>query len=286
VSEPELVKRRIRNHLQKGVNPKVEDIRALMDHIEELENELVEANRNSKSKSEYLANATHELRSPLNTIMGTMKLILDDLTESREEELKFIQNAYTTSEHLLGIINDLLDLSKLEAGLLIMEVDEVDLSHLFLDVKVLTGQMAKQKGLELNIDTDEAPHMPLVLADYHRTKQVLYNLIYNSIKFTPSGSITVTAEVNDTKDLAKVVVTDTGRGIETDKLEIIFEPFIQAETSISKKYGGSGLGLTISRELIEAMGGEMGIESEGIGKGAAAWFTLPLVLELKEVVEQ
>ena len=177
MGEAELVKRRIRNHIEKGVDPKKEDVKVLLEYLEQLETDLLEERNTSKKKSEYLANATHDLRSPLNTIMGTMKLILDDLAEDREEELKFIQNAYTTSEHLLGIINDLLDLSKLEAGLLTLEVDEVDLSILFLDVKVLTGQMAKQKGLDLNVDIEGIRKVPMVIADYHRLKQVMYNLI-------------------------------------------------------------------------------------------------------------
>jgi signal transduction histidine kinase len=115
------------------------------------------------------------------------------------------------------------------------------------------------------------------MADYHRTKQVLYNLISNSIKFTPKGSITVWAEYDKGNDIVKVCVKDMGMGIEKEKLDLVLEPFVQADVSTSKKYGGSGLGLTIARELVESMGGELTLESEGLDKGTTAWFTLPAI---------
>ena len=267
----------VRRRIRSGGEPPLEDIRKLVDYVQELENEVIELRKISQKKNEFLANATHDLRNPLNTIMGTMKLILDGLAESREEELEFIKNSYNSCEHLLGIINDILDLSKLDAGLLILEVEEVSIDELFQDLNTMTTQIAKQKGLDLTYDTEEAEKLPMVMADYHRTKQVLYNLISNSIKFTPRGSISVWAEIKNGDDTVRICVKDTGKGIEEDKLDLVMGAFIQANVDTSKKYGGSGLGLTIAKELVEAMGGELTLESEGVDKGTTACFTLPAI---------
>jgi signal transduction histidine kinase len=273
----EKIKERARMDAEAIKAPSPDDLQAMLEYIRSLENEVIELRKTGQKKNEFLANATHDLRSPLNTIMGTMKLILDGLTESREEEMEFIQNAYDSSEHLLGIINDILDLSKLDAGLMILEVEEMRIKDLFEDLNLMTTQIAKQKGLELKYEMKEVEGLPVVMADYHRTKQVLYNLISNSIKFTPKGSITIWAELAKGNDAIKVCIKDTGMGIEKEKLDMVLEPFVQADVSTSKKYGGSGLGLTIAKELVESMGGELSLDSEGPGKGTLACFTLPAI---------
>jgi PAS domain S-box-containing protein len=253
-------------------------IRAFAEGLESSNRRLEEVNAQlqeaSRLKSEFLANTSHELRTPLNGMIGFLQLVLDGLCDSPEEERDFLRQGLQCSRHLLGIINDVLDIAKIEAGKLNVEAERIHVADLFAEVETVTHVQAKQVGIALHF---EAPaEDAFVRCDFAKTKQVLINLIGNSLKFTSRGSITVRASAH--KELGHIMfdVVDTGVGIPTDRQKVIFEKFIQADGSTTRKYGGTGLGLAISRSLVELMGGIIGVHSEGEGKGTRMYFSLPI----------
>ncbi|MFI5370330.1 MAG: response regulator [Candidatus Eisenbacteria bacterium] len=238
--------------------------------LEEMNAQLEEA---SRLKSEFLANTSHELRTPLNGMIGFLQLVLDGMCENEDEERDFIKQALQCSRHLLGLINDVLDIAKIEAGKLSLDLERVEVQTLFQEVQTLTHVQAAQKGLQLRF---EPPAEPVALrCDFAKTKQVLINLVGNSLKFTSKGSITVRAHVQ--KELGYVLfdVTDTGIGIPRDKQKVVFEKFQQGDGSTTRKYGGTGLGLSISRSLVELQGGIIGVHSDGPGSGTRMYFSIP-----------
>jgi len=240
--------------------------------LEEVNRQLEQA---SRLKSEFLANTSHELRTPLNGIMGFLQLALDGMYDSPEEEREFLGQALHCSRHLLGLINDVLDIAKIEAGRLNLQIEAVPLATLFDEVYTVTHVQAQQKGLRLVFEPMPAD-MPDARADFGKIKQVLINLVGNSLKFTPAGSITVRARAHEQAGHVLIEVVDTGIGIPPDRQKMIFEKFIQADGSTTRQYGGTGLGLAITRSLVELMGGVIDVESDGVGKGARMYFTLPV----------
>jgi PAS domain S-box-containing protein len=253
-------------------------IRSFADGLEASNRRLEEVNAQlqeaSRLKSEFLANTSHELRTPLNGMIGFLQLVLDGLCENPEEEREFLQQGLQCSRHLLGLINDVLDIAKIEAGKLNVESDRVDVRDLFAEVETVTHVQAKQAGIALRFEAPPADGV-FVRCDFAKTKQVLINLIGNSLKFTPRGSIHVRSRAH--ADLGHIMfeVVDTGVGIPADRQKLIFEKFTQADGSTTRKYGGTGLGLAISRSLVELMGGVIGVQSEGEGKGTRMYFSLP-----------
>ncbi len=229
----------------------------------------------SRLKSEFLANTSHELRTPLNGVIGFLQLVLDGMCDSREEELDFLKQAVQCSRQLLGLINDVLDIAKIEAGKLTLETQRVDLQRVFDEVYTLVHVQAAQNGLALRFELVPEPPLP-ARADPGKLKQVLINLVGNSLKFTPKGSITVRATAQSELGHILFEVIDTGIGVPLDRQGVIFEKFAQADGSTTRKYGGTGLGLAISRSLVELMGGVIGVQSEGEGKGTRMFFSLPL----------
>ncbi|HTM58455.1 MAG TPA: response regulator [Candidatus Udaeobacter sp.] len=240
--------------------------------LEELNAQLEEA---SRLKSEFLANTSHELRTPLNGMIGFLQLVLDGMCDSPAEERDFLKQALQCSRHLLGLINDVLDIAKIEAGKLSLEVGQIDVRNLFDEVYTVTHVQAAQKGLELSF---VPPDDPLVMArgDFGKVKQILINLVGNSLKFTARGSIRVRAVAHP--DLGHVMfdVDDTGIGIPADRQKLVFEKFTQGDGATTRKYGGTGLGLAISRSLVELMGGIIGVQSDGEGHGTRMYFSLPV----------
>jgi PAS domain S-box-containing protein len=235
--------------------------RAMLNMMEDLDDARNEAEDATKAKSDFLANMSHEIRTPMNAIMGMAHLAMKtDLTAKQYDYLKKVD---ISAKSLLGIINDILDFSKIEAGKLDMESVDFQLEDTLDNISTLVGIKTQEKGLELLFKTD--PSVPAALVgDPLRLGQVLINLSNNAVKFTDAGEIVVSTELVK-KDKAQVAlkfsVRDTGIGMTADQAAKLFQPFVQADSSTTRKYGGTGLGLTISKRLAEMMGGEIWVES-------------------------
>ncbi|MGF1539626.1 MAG: ATP-binding protein [Pleurocapsa sp.] len=252
---------------------------------QEVEQASIQAEEANRLKSDFLANTSHELRTPLNGIIGFLKLLLEGMADDPEEQREFLEEAYKSSIHLLNLINDILDIAKIEAGKMELELTEVDLTELLQDVEHLVRTQAEQKNLNFQIK-HPATLTPVTLnGNYQRLLQVMLNLIGNAIKFTHEGGIVVSAEINNKKvecqgteypGMVKISVADTGIGVSLEKQDKLFENFFQVDGSRTKSYGGTGLGLAISQKLVEAMGGTISFYSMGDGLGSTVTFTIPL----------
>ncbi len=244
----------------------------LFREIEEKGRELAEA---SKHKSQFLANMSHELRTPLNAILGYAELMLDSIYGEPSEKMRTVlERLQSNGRHLLGLINDVLDLSKIEAGQLTLSLDDYSLSDLVHGVVSAVEPLAAEKRLAFMAKV--APDLPAGHGDERRLSQVLLNLVGNAIKFTDKGEVSITASA--TNGAFTVAVCDTGPGISATDQAKIFEEFQQADSSITRKKGGTGLGLSIAKRIIEMHGGRIWVESEP-GKGSTFYFTLPVRVE-------
>ena len=247
------------------------ELRELNQRLEAANLELAELGR---VKDEFLAHTSHELRTPLNSILGFTKLILDGLCQNREEERELLRDVFESAQHLLGIVNDILDIAKIEAGKLKLALERVDVRPLFDQVLPVIRVQADEKGLKLVDDTPAV--LPPVRADENRFRQVLINLLGNAVKFTDQGWVTLRADFRAVSGHLLIEVQDTGIGIPREKQADLFEKFKQVDTSFTRRHGGSGLGLAISRRLVEMMGGRIELESQGEGRGTTVRFTIPL----------
>lgn len=228
----------------------------------------------SRLKSQFLATISHEMRTPLNGIIGMTDLLLDSKLESTQRD--YAETTRCSAEMLLSVIKDVLDFSKIEAGKMDLENADFDLNGLLIEVQKVFDYSAKEKNLELQFIHDPLPG--LVRGDAGRIRQVLVNLLSNAIKFTEKGSVQVRVRClsGGPQDIqVQFEILDTGIGIQAHAIADIFTPFTQAESAITRRFGGTGLGLSISKRLVELMHGQMGVESQS-GQGSRFWFSLPL----------
>jgi signal transduction histidine kinase len=262
-----------------------EKIRERTLKLEKTLNELEKSNRElvfakeaadtaNRAKSEFLANMSHELRTPLNHIIGFTEMVTDKaigpLNQTQEE---FLNDVLGSSRHLLSLINDILDLSKVEAGKMELEIQEIPLDRLVRD----SLNMVREKAIKHRIKlTTQFREIPLTIkADERKIKQILYNLLSNAVKFTPDGGAVELAVEGKEEQGIHFKVRDTGIGMAEKDLERIFQPFEQGDNSAGRKYQGTGLGLSLTNKIIELHNGRLWAESEGIGQGSAFHFILP-----------
>ena len=251
--------------------------------------ELEEATRIAKEasqlKSEFLASTTHELRTPLNGIIGFLKLVLDDMADSEEEKQEFLEEAHQSALHLLNLINDILDLAKIESGTIDRELGAVDLAELCQAVSNFAIPQTQAKKLDFKLKLPSTLTPIAVYGNYRWLLQVMLNIVGNAIKFTPTGKITIRGEIIKQKiewkdqtfpGKVKISVTDTGIGVSLEKQTKLFEKFVQIDGSRTKAYGGTGLGLSISQKLAEAMGGSVAFFSMGEYLGSTVTFSILL----------
>ncbi|WP_353258074.1 sensor histidine kinase [Prochlorothrix hollandica] len=254
----------------------------------ELEEARQQAEEISRIKSEFLANTSHELRTPLNGMIGFLKLVMDDMADSPEEEHEFVTEAHRSALLLLDIINDILDIAKIEAGRMELDLEPVNLDELFADVERKTRTHTERKDLIYELHRPNTRDEVLIYGDYQRLLQIMLNLVGNAIKFTHEGGITVSAQIKRSKVIVQdqempgyvqVSVADTGIGVSLEKQSRLFKAFSQVDSSRTRQYGGTGLGLVISQRLVEAMGGQVNFYSMGDGLGSTVTFTAPLYQE-------
>ena len=260
----------------------IRDRKQAEEKISLAKEEAVAAN---KAKSEFLANMSHELRTPLNHIIGFTELVVDEnFGELNEIQKEYLNNVLQSSSHLLSLINDILDLSKIEAGKSELDISKIPIRPLLENSLVMIKEKAMKHGIQLSTDLDGIPEF--VIADERKLKQVVYNLLSNALKFTTDGGrIALYARMAESEGASgagqvsqhlQISVSDSGIGLEKEDLDRIFNPFEQADTSKCQKYQGTGLGLSLTKSLIELHHGKIWAESDGHGTGSKFTFTLPI----------
>jgi signal transduction histidine kinase len=255
--------------------PNRDEIGALAAKVNRMSDELQGVYRElelaSQHKSDFLATMSHELRTPLNAIIGFSEVLQEQMFgELNERQLAYVNDVLEAGKHLLSLINDVLDLAKIEAGRMELDLSEVAVPEILRSAVSLHSERARLEGVELSLTTE--PEEITVTADERRVRQVVFNLVSNAVKFTPAhGRIDISARTEDGH--VEIAVADTGPGIAAEDRETIFEEFEQ--TAEGRKAEGTGLGLPLSRKLVELHGGRLWVESE-VGKGSTFRFTLPV----------
>jgi len=242
---------------------------------EELKELTTELKRAARVKSEFLANMSHELRTPLNSIIGFSEVLYDEtFGPLNEKQKKYVNNVLTSGKHLLLLINQILDMAKVEAGKMKLTLSRVPMNGLLNEISLLVTDMAGKKKLQLLLEIPE--DLPEIEADELKVKEIIYNLLSNAVKFSPAGG-EIGLQAKKTGSEIEITVWDTGIGIATENMEKIFEGFFRVDTPYSRLTEGTGLGLPLSKKMVELHGGKLTIESDGLGKGTSVRFTLPII---------
>jgi signal transduction histidine kinase len=257
----------------------IENVR-LFDEIQDKSRQLAEA---SQHKSQFLANMSHELRTPLNAIIGVSEMLRED-AEALKQDLEPLDRVLGAARHLLALINDILDLSKIEAGRMELNLDSFSLAPLIDGVIKTIEPLAAKNGNQVAVHCDTA--IGTMHADQMRLRQALLNLLSNANKFTERGTITIDARPGheNGREWITLAVTDTGIGMTAAQMEKLFQEFSQASSTTASKYGGTGLGLAISKRFCQMMGGDITVESEP-GRGSTFTIRLPRIVEAPKPIE-
>ncbi|HPI44814.1 MAG TPA: ATP-binding protein, partial [Tenuifilaceae bacterium] len=240
---------------------------------------LEKAEESDRLKSAFLANMSHEIRTPLNGIIGFSKYLRNFPDTNREETLKFLNIICNSADHLLNLINDIIDISKIEVGQLKIAPESINLNALLNEIYTFyysANPDLSKRGVSFRITTSLSDAESSIVVDKVRLRQILNNLIGNALKFTKDGSVEFGYELAPDKNYVRFFVKDTGIGIPKDKIELIFQRFRQADIDITKKFGGTGLGLAISKSLVDLMGGNIWVDSQP-EIGSTFYFTLPFI---------
>lgn len=249
-----------------------ENLNRMNDELKRLYQQIESASRH---KSDFLASMSHELRTPLNAIIGYSEMLMEDAENLNQKGfIPDLQKIRASGRHLLALINDILDLCKIEAGKIVLSPETFDIAGLIREVVSTVGPLIEKNSNILELDCSD--NLGTFCADITRVRQMLFNLLSNACKFTEQGTITVKAvrDVSDGSEWLSISVTDTGIGMTGEQLEKLFQPFSQADVATSRKYGGTGLGLAITRQFCEMMGGQITVKSE-FGRGTAFTVRLP-----------
>jgi two-component system cell cycle sensor histidine kinase PleC len=245
---------------------------------EELKTVTTELKRVARVKSEFLANMSHELRTPLNSIIGFSEVLYDEtFGPLNEKQRQYVNNVLTSGKHLLLLINQILDMAKVEAGKMKLSLSSLSMKSLLNEITSLVENLVDKKRLELLLEIAE--DLPDIEADDLKVKEILYNLLSNAVKFTPEGG-KIGMRVKKADSEIEIVVWDTGIGIASENMDKIFEGFFRVDTPYSRVTEGTGLGLPLSKKLVELHGGKLLVESEGLNRGTLVRFTLPITFKM------
>ena len=255
----------------------LDDVTILEENRVELKEARDAADAASQAKSDFLANMSHEIRTPMNAILGFTDVLRRGMEENPEQRFEYLNTIHTSGNHLIELINDILDLSKVEAGKLELELRETALPQLLAETTHVLSARAKQQDLQLSYEViDEIP--TIIQSDATRIKQVLINLVGNAIKFTEHGAVQLRCHYTD--GVVQFDIVDSGIGMTPEQMSRIFDPFSQADSSVTRRFGGTGLGLAICKKFVEALGGTITVQSE-IGQGTTFSASIPALSDSK-----
>ena len=256
-----------RREIETGLEHAHEELKALANELK----------RTARVKSEFLANMSHELRTPLNSINGFSEVLFDEtFGPLNEKQRKYVSNVLSSGKHLLALINQILDMAKVEAGKMKLVLSVLPIKNILDEISMLVADTAEKKNISMTIEI--ASDLPDIDADELKVREIMYNLLSNAVKFTPAGG-RIGMRAQRTELDVKVEVWDTGVGIASENMERVFEGFFRVDTPFSRLTEGTGLGLPLARKMVELHGGKLNIESKGLNQGTLVKISLPIAAQ-------